>query len=168
VSKWTHGLLVVSLVFALGAKIDRLQPVEQDHFNALRVWMDDKAQKAYLKNKTREERDAFLQEHGFWDRFYQYDEDRREQILAGEVKQGWSYDQAYMAWGQPFQKQRLTARRAARSELLVYRFEVMSDGAIMVWQPGSKATHKAVDKYQIELVVDDEKITEFRRKEEWE
>lgn len=155
------------LLLGCGSKLKRLSDVEKDHYQALRVWMSDDQNKSFLKLKTEEERNQFLKDQGLWERFYQYPDFMREKILMGELEVGWSQDMVYMAYGQPFKKKRLTGRPAARSELLVYRMEVSEDGAHMPWVPGSKATYKAVDKYQIEVYVDDEKVTEIDQKKEW-
>lgn len=161
-------VVLASILAGCGPSTKRLAPVELDHYNALKVWMDPADVKAYLKLKTEDERNAWLQEHGYWDRFYQYDEAVREQILAGEVHEGWSYDQVYMAWGPPHERKRLTGRPAQRSELLVYRFEVQPDGSVLVWQPDSKTAHKAVDLYRVHVFVDDGVVTELARQDGWQ
>jgi len=161
-------LLGLTLLGTLGGKLDRLEDYEQDHYYALRVYMDKKERNQYLRNKTPEARDQWLKDHGYWDRFYQYDERRREAIVNGDVAPGWNEDQVFMAWGRPFDRKRLTGRTAARSVLLVYRFEVAPDGAVMVWVPGSKVTHNAVDRYQLEVYVDDGKVREIVKKDDWE
>ncbi len=161
-------LLIAALFFSTGVSLKKMEPYEQDHYAALRVWMSKDQSKAFFKLKTREERDAFLKEQNLWDRFYKYPEEIRERILLGDVVEGWTQDMVYMAWGQPFKKKRLTGRPSARSELFVYRFEVSSDGSVMPWVPGSNATYKAVSKFQLELYVDDQSVTEIKRKDDWE
>lgn len=163
------ALLAGSLLTGcLSAKIKRLSDVERDHYYALRVFMGEDTNKAYLKLKTEEERNALLQKLGLWEKFYRYDEHIRDKIIAGEVQEGWTEEQMFMAWGEPYDRRRLTGRPAARSELFVYRFEVAPDGVIRVWSPSSKTAYKAVDFYQIEAYVDDERVTEMERKEDWE
>lgn len=161
-------LLALSLLGTVGSKLDRLDEAERDHYFALRVYMSDADQKAYLKLKTREDRDAWLKGKGLWERFYKYDDAKREAIATGDVKVGFTEDMVFMAWGNPFVKKRLTGRDAARSELLVYRFETTPDGATMVWQPKSKATYKAVAKFQLDVYVDDSRVTAIERKDGWE
>ena len=160
--------LVASLSMTCAAKFDRLESAEQDHFTALKIWMDKKDQKAFFKLKTRADRDAWLKAKGLWKRFYQYDADRREQILAGKVAIGWTKDQVLMAWGPPHSRQRASGRQATRSEVLLYRFEVAEDGTPFVWSPNSKVTHNAIDKYRIELIVDDGTVEELKKLNGWE
>lgn len=161
-------ILALTLFATLGSKLDRLEDYERDHYFALRVYMDKKERKQYLRNKTPEARDQWLKDHGYWERFYKYDERRREAILNGEAAPGWSEDMIFMAWGRPFDRKRLTGRNASRSVLLVYRFEVAPDGAVLVWVPKSKTTHNAVEKYQLEVYVDDGKVREIKKKDGWE
>lgn len=160
------------LFFSCGSKFKRLDPEEQDHFTALKVYMSDQEEKLYLKEKTRDARDAWLRAHGhpvvYWDRFYQYDKDVRDLIIAGDVQVGWTQDQVWMAWGQPFERRRLTGRRSARSELFVYRFEMDKNGRVYVWAPKSNETYKAVSFFQTELYIDDSIVTEMNRKDGWQ
>ena len=130
--------------------------------------MNKDVQKTFLRFKTEGERNAFLQERGLWERFYKYDQRIRDMIVAGEVQEGWGEDQMFMAWGEPYDRRRLTGRPASRSELFVYRFEVASDGVVRVWNPSSKTAYKAVDFYQVNVYVDDERISEMQRKEDWD
>lgn len=163
-----HAVFLLSLLwFGAASKLDRLTDAEQDHYRALRIFMEEKDQKAWLKLKTEEERNAWLQEQKLWDRFYSLTPEQREMVVAGEVKRGFSRDMVYMAWGNPFQKQRLTGREAERSEMLVYRFEVDKDGyaSPMV---GKKPDYKAVDRYQVEVLVDDDVVAEIIEKDDWE
>ena len=161
-------VLLGVLLLGSGSKTKKLTDTEKDHYQALRVWMDKADKKSYFKLKTEEERNQWLQDKGLWDRFYQYPDYQREKILYGDVELGWGRDMVYMSWGQPYQKHRLTGRPAQRSELLVYRFEVAADGSVMPWIPDSKATYKAVDKYQLEVYIDDEMVTEMVQKDDWE
>lgn len=161
-------LLVGGMLAGCGSKLKRLSSTEQLHYYALRVYMDKKEEKAFLKGKTEEERSAWLKEHGLWDRFYQYDEVVRDQIVSGDVREGWSEDMVLMSWGAPFQRRRMTGRPAERSEVFVYRFEVDKDGIVRVWDPDSKTAYKMVSRYQVELFVDDGEVTEMRRKDHWE
>jgi hypothetical protein len=162
------AVILGALVFSTGSKLKKLSETEQDHYAALRVWMDKDDQKAYFKLKTEEERNQWLKDNALWDRFYDHPDYIREQIMFGDVDLGWGQNMVFMAWGKPYRKKRLTGRPAARSELFVYRFEVAADGAIMPWIEGSKATYKAVDMYQLEVYVDDEVVTEMVKKDKWE
>ncbi len=163
----TSAVLLGLLVLGGGSKLDRLTPVERDHFDGLRVWMDKKQEKAFLKNKTEEERNQWLKDAGLWERWYKFDEGMRDQILGGEVATGWPYDAVYMAWGKPHERKKMIGRSASRSELLTYRFEIMEDGAVLVWAPGSKATYKAVGKYTMLVYIDDDKVGELERRDGW-
>ena len=160
-------LLVLLLPLpASASKLNRLTEAELDHYRALRVFMDEDQEKAWLKLKTTEERDAWLRENGLWDKFYALPPEVREQIVAGKVERGYTRDMVYMTWGPPFQKNRLTGRPAARSELLVYRFEVDKDGyANPVANP--RGDYKAEGRYQMELIVDDDVVTEIVQQDEW-
>ena len=95
-----------------------------------------------------------LKQLGLWEKFYGEPQDMRDRIVAGDVELGWTRDEVYMAWGGPFQKQRLTGRQATRSELLIYRFEVDKDGYATPFV-GKKEDYKAVRHYQAELILDD-------------
>jgi len=163
---------VVLCLFAVGCglsgKVKRLESYEKDHYYALKVWMEKADHKAYLKGKTPEVRDAWLKEHGFWDRFYQYDERTRTAILTGDVQVGFKQDQVFMSWGEPHQRNRLTGRAAERSELLTYRFEVDDEGHTVVWTPESKTANFAAEKYSLQLYMDDAVVTEIVRKDSWE
>jgi len=163
------ALVTATLLGGCGGKIKRLSPTELDHYNALQIWWaDDKgADKAYLQNKTQEERDAWLKDNGYWERFYQYPEQRRNEIIAGLVGKGWTYDQVYMAWGRPHQRQLAAGRTAERSELFTYRFEVDYEGIPHVWVPNSKLTREAIELFRLDLYLDDDVVTEMVRREGW-
>lgn len=166
-SRATRFLLVLALSFpAAASKLSKLSEAELDHYRALRVFMDDDEEKAWLKLKTTEERDAWLREHRLWDKFYALPPEVREQIVAGKVERGYTRDMVYMTWGPPFAKNRLTGRPAGRSELLVYRFEVDKDGyANPVAKP--RGDYKAAGHYEMELTVDDDVVTEISQKDGW-
>ena len=161
-------ILVLGISGCGGSILKRLNPSEKDHYVALQVWMSDDDKKDYKRLKTEEERNQFLKDKGFWNRFYEYEPALRDKIVAGEVTTGWSQDMVYMAWGAPHQKRVMPGRRASRSVMLVYRFEVDQDGRTMVWVPNSKATYKAISKFQLEVVCDDLTVTEIRKKDRWE
>lgn len=162
-------LLLASLLgVADAAPIDRLEPPERAHFDALRVWMDKRQEKDFLKLKSREARDQWLKDNKLWDRFYQYAADVRAEIVAGNVAVGWMADQVYMAWGPPFQKVRTADPGVQRSEKLVYLLEVTPEGKVLVWEPGSKETHNAIDRYRYELVVHNGMVVEKLKKPGWE
>ena len=166
-------LLLVLFLAACGwkHKIKDLDNEEFDHYYALKVFMEEPQQKAYLKLKTREERDAMLKgikygnDKSLWDTFYQYPPHIREKIVGGLVQVGWTRDMVYMAWGTPYDRRRLTGRPASRSELLEYRFEQQADGGVLVWQPGSKTEYKAVRLFQKDVIIDDDVVTEMTDKE---
>jgi hypothetical protein len=162
-----HALfLLASLTFLTAAKFDKLESNEQAHVRALSVFMDKDQTKAFYKLKTPEERNAYLQELKLWDRFYQFDDQKRQQIVASEVQVGFELDALFMAWGAPFAKNRLTGRNASRSERLVYRFEVDADG--FATPLSRRAAYKAVDRYQVEVIVDDNIVTKLTEKATWD
>jgi hypothetical protein len=163
----SHLLILGALAWlTAGNKLDRLTDAEYSHYRALRVYMDDKERKDFLKLKTTEERDQWLKDAGLWDKFYQHPDHIRQLIVEGDVQTGWTRDMVYMAWGAPFQKQRLTGRPAGRSELLVYRFEIDKDG-VATPLVGKKTDYKAVGHKQIELILDDDIVTEMEDKGDW-
>jgi hypothetical protein len=164
------GLLLALVVVGCGTDryMKRLSDAEFDHFYALRVYMSEAERKEYLKLKTEEERNAWLQEKGLWDRFYKYDAEDRAAIVAGAVEVGWTKDKLLMAWGTPWDKQKLTGRNAQRSERYVYRLEVHEDGSMIVWEHDSKTEYKAVKLIQMDVVLDDDVITEIHEKGRWE
>ncbi len=162
-------LLLVSLMGTCGdRKWDRLEQEEKDHYTALKVWMDAKERKTYLKLKTRDERDGWLQAMDYWDRFYQYDARDREKILKGEVMKGWTLDMLTMSWGPAHLRKRMSGRQASRSEMLVYHFEIAADGRVLVWTPNSKETHTATGFYRMEIILDDGAIAEMNKRDGWE
>ena len=146
-------------------KVKRLASDEVDHYYALRVFMEEDQKKEYLTRKTQEERDEYLKELGLWDRFYKYDAGKREAIVTGEVRKGWTKEMLLMAWGMPYEARKLPGRKAERSELFLYRFEQMSDGAVLVWTPDSKTYYKASRLFVKEVTLDDDVITELEEKE---
>jgi hypothetical protein len=155
-------LMLAILTGCWEKKVKNLSDVEFDHYYALRVYMSDDQRKTYLKKKTEEERNAYLHELGLWDRFYGYEDHIRALIVAGEVQPGWTKDMLYMAWGNPYDRTRLVGRKAVRSEMLTYRFEVQEDGTVLLWEPGSKTEYKAVRLFIREVVLDDDNIVEIR------
>lgn len=163
----TRFLLVLLLSFpAAAGKLSRLTEAELDHYRALRVFMEEGEEKAWLKLKTTEERDAWLHEHGLWDKFYALPSEVRDQIVSGKVERGYTREMVYMTWGAPFQKNRLTGRPASRSELLVYRFEVDKDGFANPIAT-KRGDYKAEGHYQMELIVDDDVVTEMTKQDGW-
>lgn len=160
--------LVLALATAQAVPVRKLEPVERDHLAALEVWMTEADRKAYLKLKSRDQRDAWLRSKGLWDRFYRYDAETRAQILAGRVRPGWTSDQVYMAWGKPHARIRGTNPKVTRSERLTYLFEVTESGEVLVWEPGSKQTHGAVDRFRYEVDVHDDVVVELKKKAGWD
>jgi hypothetical protein len=159
--------LAVLLFVGCGGKLKRLSPVERDHHSALKVWLEADENKAYLKLKTEPARSAWLKKEGYWDRFYQYPEARRAEIVAGSVGVGWTYDQVYMAWGRPHQKRMAAGRQAERSELYVYRFETDYEGVMHVWYPNSKLTREAIEMFRLEVYIDNGVVVKMDRQEGW-
>lgn len=163
----TGACLLLIAMFTSGSKLSRLSEAEYAHYRALRVFMEEQDRKAWLKLKTTEERDQWLKDAGLWDKFYSYPPEMRAKIVEGDVKMGWSREMVYMAWGQPFEKMRLTGRDASRSELFVYRFEIDKDG-VATPLVGKRTDYKAVGQHQTELVLDDDFVVEMKEKDRWE
>jgi len=154
-------LVLVMSACSWKSRVKYLSDTEFDHYYALRVYMDDGQKKTYLKMKTEEERNAYLQKLGLWDRFYKYEPHIRELIVSGDVQVGWTKDMLYMSWGAPYDLRKLPGRKAERSELMVYRFEEQPDGSILVWQKGSRTEYKAVRLFSREVILDDDVIAEI-------
>lgn len=158
-------LILLALLTACSWKgrVKHLSDSEFDHYYALKVYMDEPAQKTYLKLKTEDERNAYLKEKGLWDRFYKYNDYMRQQIVDGKVEVGWTKDALLMSWGSPYESRKLPGRNAERSELFVYRFEQMEDGSVLVWTKDSKTYYKAVNLFAREVVLDDDKVVEIKQ-----
>lgn len=166
--RWPAALLALLVATsAVAGKLDRLEPDERDHLRALRVWMDDKEEKRFLKLKTRAERDAWLKAQGYWDRFYQYDDRQRALILAGDPKVGWSEDMLLMTWGPAANRTREILRDAARAEKLTYKFEVDADGAVLIWRPDSTTYHTAAKLFRMHVLLADGAIRSITREDGW-
>lgn len=156
------------------SKVKKLSETEYNQYIALRPFMSEDERTGWLKLKTDAEKDDWLKakkccipEQSLWEKFYQYNEAVRKQILDGKVAVGWTKDQVLMAWGAPYDKRKLTGRPAARSELLVYRFERHEDGSVLVYQDNSKTLYKAVARYTRLAYVDDDKVTSITEKDGW-
>jgi hypothetical protein len=169
-------LLVLALALVMGGcwkkRVKHLSATEFDHYYALRPFMDEDVQKGFLKGKTEEERNGYLQSHEFqgqklWDIFYQYDAAKRDAIVAGDVSPGWSTDMVLMAFGKPFEKKKLVGRPATRSEMFTYRFEVQEDGAIMVYDPEEGSSYHAIRRFHKRIILDDNVVTEIEDVNGW-
>ena len=156
-------------------RVKHLSDVEFTHYYALRPFMSEETRKVYLKLKTEQERNAFLKKHhprgfdrsNYWEIFYKYDAAQRDAIIAGEVEVGWEREMVYMAWGKPYDKRKLVGRPAPRSELLVYRFEVLADGSVMLWVPGSESTYHSVRRFTKRVIIDDTQVAEIEEQKGW-
>lgn len=159
------------------SRVRLLSDAEFDHYYALKPFMSEEERKAYLKLKTEEERNEFLKKNGcrnvmgaeecYWDRFYKYPENIRQGIVEGAVRNGWSRDMVFMAWGAPWDKRALVGRPSPKSELLVYRFEKQEDGTVLVYVPDSKTAYKAVERFTREVYLDNDQVTEIIEKKGW-
>ena len=160
-------VLAAMVLFLTAGKLDRMSSDERAHWRALRVFIEEKDQRKWLRLKTEEQRNEWLKENGYWDRFYRHDPSVRAQIVAGDVRLGWSREMLYMAWGAPTQRLKLTGRQASRSERLIYRFEVFADGTASPLV-GKNPSYKAVDRYQMNVTLDDNEIAELKEIKGWE
>ena len=179
--RW-FGILLAVGAFAptpgMAGGLKNLTEAELDAYHALVPFMTDDQEKLFLKIKLPEERVAYLKEQKLvggsqtaatlYELWYRFDDETRAAITSGDVKTGWSQDMMFMAWGEPFNRNRLTGRPASRSELFQYRFEVAEDGSVLVWVPKSKESYKSVDAFQLDIYVDDGRITEIIKKDDWE
>jgi hypothetical protein len=165
--KWLFVVMLALSACGWEHRVNKLSDVEFDHYYALKPFMSDDERKEYLKLKTEEERNQWLKDKGYWDRFYKYDEHLRKAIVEGAVQNGWTKDMVLMAWGAPYDKRSLAGRPAPRSEMLVYRFEKHDDGSVLVWIPGSKTEYKAIDRFRREVILDNDVVTEIIEKSGW-
>ena len=168
----TLSIFLVVLLSLSGCSWERrvkhLSDVEFDHYSALKVWMTEGEQKAYLKFKDTADRDSYLQDLGLWDRYYKLTENQKAQVNGGEVEPGWSRDMVLMAWGQPHDTQKLVGRPAKRSERLGYRFEMHEGGVVYVWRPEAKTDYKAIKLFRKDVILDDDVVSEIRKQDRWE
>jgi hypothetical protein len=169
-------LLLLALALVMGGcwkkRVKHLSATEFDHYYALRPFMDEDLQKGFLKGKTEAERNEFLETHSFqgkvlWEIFYQYDQAKRDAIVAGDVTNGFSADMVLMAWGKPYDKKKLVGRPASRSEMYIYRFEVQEDGTIMIYDPEDGSSYHAIRRFTREVVLDDNSVTEINEHNGW-
>jgi hypothetical protein len=167
-TRFLTTVLIATLAASGCASTKRLSDTEYDHYYALRDYMTEDQKKTYLKYKTEEERNAYLQEIGVWDIYYKYDEATRAEIIAGDVQLGWTKDMVIMSWGAPYDKQKVAGRDTPRSERYVYRFEGHSDGTIYLWTENSKTVHKATRLFRKEVILDMDVVAEITEKEDWQ
>lgn len=145
-------------------KVKRLSDTEFKHYYALRPFMSDEERKGFLTLKTEPERDAWLKSNGcrerlgkkecYWERFYRFDDKLRTAIVEGDVQEGWSKEQVYMAWGKPYDSKAVAGRAAPRSERLIYKFEKHPDGTVIVYETNSKTAYKAEGFFRREVIFD--------------
>ena len=141
--------------------VKRLEAPEKDHWAALRVFMQEDQKKEYLTRKTKTERDLYLQELNLWDKFYNLDEKRREDILSYNVQKGGNQEELLMSWGVPYKTQmEPTSKHGVSAERWVYRFEEHSNKKtgeryILIWEEYSKTEYKADRVFEREVVIDD-------------
>ncbi len=150
-----------------GKKLKRLSDAEFDHYYALKPFMQDDQEKSFLKLKTEDERNAYLQEINLWDRFYSLSPDERGRVLTGKVEVGWTKNMVLMAWGPPWDNAKLIGSNTYNAWRYVYRFEEQSDGSALVYIPGSKTAYKAVSLFSIELIMNDDRVVELNRYKGW-
>jgi hypothetical protein len=142
------NILFIGMMSLIGCGYERFQKrldnQEFDHYYALRVYMPEESRKTYLKLKTREERDAYLKEKELWDRFYQYDQEERDSIIAGEVQVGWSRDKLEMAWGhRMIDKKQSGDKRVAQRSLSI----VLSNSLMEVSYFGNQIPKHSTKRY---------------------
>jgi len=149
-------------------RVKKLDPNEFNTYYALRPYMSEEVRKHYLKLKDPADREQYLKDEKLWDIFYKYSDAEREAIIAGDAKLGWAKDMVVMAWGKPYDIRKLAGRHAQRSEMYIYRFEVMEDGRVLVWEPGSKTEYKSTRRFERMVTIDDDKVTQIDENEGWE
>ena len=161
-------MLVLAALLSVGCswekRIKKLSDTEYDHYHALRVFMNEEQQKAYLKTKVEEDRNAMLKSMGLWDKFYGLEPARRQAIIDGQVAVGWKAEEVLMSWGTPFDTRNMPGRQAERSKMWVFRFEEQPDGSVLVWEKGSKTEYTAVRFFQREVILDNDVVAEIKAK----
>jgi hypothetical protein len=141
--------------------VKRLETPEKNHWSALRVFMKEDQKKEFLMYKTRVERDSYLKDQGLWDKYYNIDEKRREEILSYNVQEGWNQEELLMSWGRPYQTQmEPESKNGIGAERWIYKFEEHTDKKtgeryILIWEEYSKTEYKADRVFEREVVIDD-------------
>ena len=163
------GLLILSgsIVGCGPTGIKRLSPVEWNHYKALRVYMNDDIREVYLDQETEVDRNQFLHDAGLWERYYQYPEYVRAEIIAGNVALGWTKDKLLMSWGRPQDRGRVAGRQARISERWVYRFEQHTNGTLRIWEPGSSTSYHAARLFQRVVLMDDDIVVDITDSDDW-
>jgi len=173
--RWFFLLAILLVGCSWQHRVKFLSDEEFKAYYALKPFMEEEQQKAYLTTKTEEDRNTYLKSIkierrppiALYDLFYQYDEHIRQAIVDGAVQEGWVKDQVLMAWGAPYSKKKLVGRPATHSEMFVYKFEKQEDGTVLVFVPDSKTAYTAVERFRREVIFDDDKVTEIVEKPGW-
>jgi hypothetical protein len=126
-------------------KIKRWSDEDKQLVRALDVWMSDEEMKIFVKLKTSQERGNFLKETGYFKRWEDLAEKRDttafEAIKRGEVVNGMSKDEVFMAWDKPM-KIRDEFKREAYVKVLWYEFEIDRKGREFLVRPDSETAYK--------------------------
>jgi len=91
--------LALALVLASGCKMnpERLPELDRRFYYNLETPED---QRAFLELRD-DERQAFLEKRGLWDKWIALPDDQRKRVLEGDVRPGDQEFAAFMAWGPP-------------------------------------------------------------------
>ena len=122
-------------------KIKKWPAIEQTYAKAFDAWMTDEELDVLLKMKVSEERIAFLTKLGYLKRWNDVDEEIQPVIARGEVINGMTQDQVYMAWDKPA-KIRKDFRKDAYVDVLNYEFERDRKGREFVLREDSQTSYK--------------------------
>ncbi len=173
--RWLLFFAVFVSACSWQSRVKFLSDEEFKAYYALKPFMDEDTQKAYLKTKTEEERNAYLKSikiervppTTLYDMFYSYPEHIRQAIVDGAVQTGWNKEMVLMAWGPPFDKKKVVGRPAPRSEMLIYKFEKHDDGSVLVFVPGSTTEYKASERFRREVILDSDVVADIIEKPGW-
>lgn len=126
-------------------KIKRWSDDDKQVVRALDVWMTDEEMGIFLKLKTTEERTEFLTETGYLKRWTELNEAKDPSSLnaikKGEVIEGMTKDEVFMAWDKPM-KIRDEFKREAYVKVLWYEFEIDRKGREFLVRPDSETAYK--------------------------
>lgn len=120
----------------------KLPEAERAVFMALRIFMTEEEQTVYLGNlRTPEERQKFLEDTGYWQKWERLQPEQQQAIALGRVLPGFDRDALYMAWGKAY-KIRKDVEDGVYVDVLYYRWEKDKKGREFVSFPDSPSGYR--------------------------